>query len=187
MVALLEEMRATHGLVPDRQLDGTTKAAMLMDRDLVIIGPNTRAFGGAVDPGFKDLPVPVMVSKDATGFMSLGNVAASDAHENTIVMTKTDHPLAAGLMPGTITVLTTPMLQRILSWTGVGPDAIKIANGPAGGADAWAILGYEKGGTMGNGFKAPAKRLGFFWHRPAGATDDGKLLFKAAVEWMIRP
>jgi hypothetical protein len=29
--------------------------------------------------------------------------------------------------------------------------------------------------------------VGFFWHRPAGPTPEGKKLFQAAVEWAIRP
>ena len=40
---------------------------------------------------------------------------------------------------------------------------------------------------MYNGFKAPGKRMGFFWHRPSASTPDGKKLFIAAVEWALRP
>ena len=40
---------------------------------------------------------------------------------------------------------------------------------------------------MGGGVKAPAKRVGFFWHRPAGPTAEGRKLFIAAMEWAIRP
>jgi hypothetical protein len=40
---------------------------------------------------------------------------------------------------------------------------------------------------MGGGFMAPAKRVGFFWHRPAGPTAEGKKLFIAAVEWALKP
>jgi hypothetical protein len=28
--------------------------------------------------------------------------------------------------------------------------------------------------------------MGFFWHRPTVATDDGKKLVHAAVDWMLR-
>jgi hypothetical protein len=38
---------------------------------------------------------------------------------------------------------------------------------------------------MAGGFKAPAKRVGFFWHRPAAATPEGGKLFKAAVDWLV--
>jgi hypothetical protein len=40
---------------------------------------------------------------------------------------------------------------------------------------------------MVGGFKAPAKRMIFFWHRPSAVTAEGEKLFRAAVEWMIRP
>ena len=40
---------------------------------------------------------------------------------------------------------------------------------------------------MVGGFKAPAKRMIFFWHRPSAVTPQGEKLFRAAVEWMMRP
>jgi hypothetical protein len=105
---------------------------------------------------------------------------------NTIHIIKTDHPLAAGLAMGTITVLTTTNAQRIIRFSNLGPGAIKIATGPAD-ANTYSIVGYEKGAEMAGGFKAPAKRVGFFWHRPAAVTPDGEKLFKAAVDWLLRP
>jgi hypothetical protein len=103
-------------------------------------------------------------------------------------LVKADHPLAAGLQPGRITVLTTPDRQRIILFTGLGPGVIKIAAGPRGeSSNQWSIIAYDKGSDMPGGFKAPAKRVGFFWHRPAGATPEGRKLFVAAIEWSIRP
>jgi hypothetical protein len=29
--------------------------------------------------------------------------------------------------------------------------------------------------------------VGFFWHRPAAVTPEGARLFKAAVDWLLRP
>jgi hypothetical protein len=40
---------------------------------------------------------------------------------------------------------------------------------------------------MVGGFRAPAKRIGFFWHRPSAVTPEGKKLFQAAVDWALRP
>jgi hypothetical protein len=40
---------------------------------------------------------------------------------------------------------------------------------------------------MAGGLTAPAKRLGFFWHRPSAATPEGRKLFEAAIDWLLRP
>jgi hypothetical protein len=40
---------------------------------------------------------------------------------------------------------------------------------------------------MAGDLRAPAKRMGFFWHRPSAVTDEGKKLFVAAIEWSLRP
>jgi hypothetical protein len=40
---------------------------------------------------------------------------------------------------------------------------------------------------MPGGLVAPAKRMGFFWHRPSAVTPEGKKLFIAAIEWALTP
>ena len=188
MVEILNAMKDTHGIVVEL-MDSPTKGSDLMDKALVIVGPNARMFGdNHPDPGLRTLPVPIIVSKDGnTTEIGLGRVGATDPPNfNRINLIKTDHPLAAGLPMGGVTVLTTPNRQRIITFTGLGPDAIKIATGPQS-SDTFAIVAYEKGADMGNGLRAPAKRVGFFWHRPAGPTADGRKLFEAAVDWAMRP
>jgi hypothetical protein len=37
------------------------------------------------------------------------------------------------------------------------------------------------------GFAAPAKRMGFFIHRDADYSDDGKKLFNAAMDYLLAP
>ena len=188
MVDILESMKDSHGIVVEL-MDSPTKADVLMDRALIIVGPNAKMFGeNHPDPGLKTLPVPLMVSKDGnTTEIGLGKVGATDPPNfNTINIIKTDHPLAAGLGTGSVAVLTTPNRQRIITFADVGPGAIKIAAGPQS-ATTFAIIGYDKGGDMGGGVKAPAKRVGFFWHRPAATTPEGTKLFKAAVDWALRP
>jgi hypothetical protein len=187
MMEILAGMKDSHGIVVE-WMDSPTKAADLMDKALIIVGPNSSMFGANhPDPGLKTIPVPLMVSKDGnTTEIGLGAVKATDPpNDNKITMIKIDHPLAAGLPMGSLTVLTTPNAQRIITYGGVGPDAIKIATGPDSAA-TYAIIGYEKGGDMGGGVKAPARRVGFFWHRPAAATPEGKKLFAAAVDWLLR-
>jgi hypothetical protein len=188
MVDILTAMKDSHGIVVEL-MDSPTKADVLMDKALIIVGPNSSMFGANhPDPGLKTLPVPLMVSKDGnTTEIGIGRVSATDPPNfNRITIVKTDHPLAAGLPMGSVTVLTTPNRQRIITFAELGPDAIKIATGPQS-ATSFALIGYEKGGDMGNGAKAPAKRVGFFWHRPAGTTPEGTKLFQAAVDWLLRP
>jgi hypothetical protein len=187
MVSILNAMHDSHGIVV-KMAGSPTPAAMMADASLIIIGPNSSMFNGNHPaPDLKTTPIPVMISKDGhTDEVGLGTVQNTDAHFNTIDIIKTDHPLAAGLTMGTKTVLTTTNAQRLIRFSDLGPDAIKIAVTPVD-TTSFAIVGYEKGGTMANGFKAPGKRLGFFWHRPAAVTPDGEKLFRAAVDWLLRP
>jgi hypothetical protein len=188
LLDILASMKDSHGIVTELK-NSPTKATEMMDGALIIVGPNSSMFGANhPDPGLKTVPIPIIVSKDGnTTEIGLGRATATDPPNfNTIKIIKTDHPLAAGLPLGNLTVLTTPNAQRIITYGGVGPDAIKIAVGPQNDT-SFAIVAYEKGGDMGGGVRAPAKRIGFFWHRPAAATADGTKLFKAAVDWALRP
>ena len=190
MLEILNSMKASHGIQVEEIPAATARSAALMDRALIIAGPNAPYFGTTPDPGFKSLPVPLIVSKDGnTGAFGIGSPGASDPPtDNKVVLVKTDHPLAAGLSAGTISVLSTPDRQRIVFWTGLGAGAIKIAASARGAAsNQWTIVGYEKGSDLPGGLKAPAKRVGFFWHRPAGPSPEGRKLFQAAVEWAITP
>jgi hypothetical protein len=181
MMAVLNEMK--DHLTPEFILDSDpkSKAAMLKDKGLVIVGPNTRACTGGVDTAIKDLAIPVMISKDCTSWAGIGNMMNTGNTENSINIVKSDHPLAAGLS-GKVRVFTDNVC-RLVRGGGLGPDAIKIAQFDA---NTWNIFAYEKGGMMPGG-KAPAKRMGFYWHRPSGGTPEGKKLFKAAVDWMLAP
>jgi hypothetical protein len=188
MVAILDGMKATHNVIAERVLDDDAKAANFKDYALIIVGPNVKH--GSIDPAFKDLPVPLIASKDLEGITRLGLGTMVNTDEFTtnlpvkINIINPTHPLAAGLT-GTVGVLSTKC--RVVRGKGVGPDAIKIATAAVEQDISWSIFAYEKGGTMAGGFKAPAKRIGFFWHRPSAATPDGKKLFIAAIEWAIRP
>jgi len=188
LLGLLEAMKASHHLAVELR-DSASKAADLKGAALIIVGPNARMFNANhPDPGLRTLPVPLMVSKDGnTTEIGLGHAHATDPPEfNQVVVLATDHPLAAGLAPGTVAVLTTPHRQRIIGFSEVGPGAIKIATDPQNPA-AYAIVAYDKGADMGNGLRAPARRVGFFWHRPAATTAEGAKLFQAAVEWLLGP
>jgi hypothetical protein len=183
MMAILNGMKDR--LTPEFILDDNAmaKAGALMGKGLVIVGPNTRACGGGVDTAIANLPIPVMISKDCTTWSGLGAMMNTGNTENSINIMKADHPLAAGLPAGKVRVFTDNVC-RLVRGGGLGPDAIKIANFDA---NTWNIFAYEKGGMMAGGKAAPAKRVGFYWHRPSGATPEGKKLFEAAVDWLLKP
>jgi hypothetical protein len=184
MMDLLTSMKETHNVVPEMMLDNVAKASVLGDKALVIVGPNVRQ--GMIDPAIKNLAVPVMVSKDGggTSALGLGTAGNTDANQDSIRIIATDHPITAGLQMGLIKVMTTNSAQRMVQFTALGPGAKKLAT-LANNANQFAVVTYDKGADMGRGLMAPAKRVGFFWHRPAGASDDGKKLFKSSVAWLI--
>jgi hypothetical protein len=186
LVDLLNSMHDSHGIVV-KNVDSPTPYSAMKDAALIIIGPNATMFEKHPAPDLKTAPVPLMVSKDGhTDEVGMGTVQNTEAIYDSIKIIKTDHPLAAGLPLGPLKVMTTTNKQRMIRFSNLGPDAIKIANGPADN-NTFSIVGYEKGGEMANGFKAPAKRVGFFWHRPAAVTPEGAKLFKAAIDWLLRP
>jgi hypothetical protein len=187
MMEVLNSMKDSHHIVPEMLLDNQARAAALADKALIIAGPNTTFCTTRPDPAFKGLPVPIMVSKDCnTTDFGLGTMMNTPEYLTNVHITivNPNHPLAAGLPAGDVQVCTDR--NRIVRGGGLGPGAIKIATSPAGDT-TFAIFAYDKGGMMPGNFPAPAKRVGFFWHRPSDATPEGRKLFKAAVEWAIRP
>jgi hypothetical protein len=186
LVDILNSMHDSHGIVV-KLADSPTPAAKMPDAALIIVGPNAKMFEDHPAPDLKTTTVPVIISKDGnTTEIGMGNVMNTAAMYDTIKIVKNDHPLAAGFPLGNVKVLTTTNAQRLVRFSNLGPDAIKIAVTPVDNA-TFAIVAYEKGGMMANGFRAPAKRVGLFWHRPAAATPDGAKLIKAAVDWALRP
>jgi hypothetical protein len=186
LLDILNSMHDSHGIVV-KMADSPTPAAQMPDAALIIIGPNASMFEKRPAPDLKTTTVPIIVSKDGhTDEIGMGTVMNTAAMYNTITIVKNDHPLAAGFPLGRLVVNTTTASQRMIRFSNLGPDAIKIAVGPSDNT-TYSIVAYEKGGTMANGFKAPAKRVGLFWHRPAAATADGAKLVKAAVDWALRP
>jgi hypothetical protein len=187
LMDLLATMKDSHGIVVELR-NSPTKASEMMDAALIIVGPNSSMFGANhPDPGLKTVPIPVIVSKDGnTTEIGLGNIVNTPEYTAglpvKIDIINADHPLAAGLT-GTIGVLSTRC--RLIRGQNVGPGAIKIATSPVD-KTSYAIFAYEKGGMMTGGVPAPARRVGFFWHRPSAVTDDGAKLFKAAVDWALR-
>jgi hypothetical protein len=149
-------------------------------KSLVIINPNVPR--GNVPATFKDVAVPVIVSKDgpATQMMMATGVGSTDPAQTQITITMAGDPLAASLPMGKVTVY--PKGNRVIFGTpGPGGKTVATTNGGA------AIFYYPTGAEMAGGFKAPAKRVGFFWHRTSDVTPDGRKLFVAAIKWALAP
>ena len=185
MLEVLKAMKATHN-VEVEQMPSDTRASALMDKALVIAGPNTVFCSQSPDPGLKTLPVPIMVSKDCrTTEIGIGTMINTQEYINNVSINiiNPSHPLAAGFT-GSVHVLSTRC--RLVRGTNLGPGAIKIATSPEDN-NSWTIFAYEKGGMLPGNVPAPAKRIGFFWHRPSAGTPEGKKLFQAAIEWAIKP
>jgi hypothetical protein len=193
LIDILNSMKESHGVQVEVMDSRMAKASTLADASLIIAGPNNNYCSDNPDPSLKGLAIPLMVSRDCKttmfglGFMMNTQEYITDLPVR-IEIIKSDHPLAAGLS-GIVGVLETRC--RIVRGRDLGPDAITIARSPADATpafpDSYPIFAYEKGGMMPGGFRAPAKRMGFFWHRPSAVTPDGKKLFVAAIDWLLRP
>jgi hypothetical protein len=149
-------------------------------KSLVIINPNTPR--GNVPASFKDVTVPVIVSKDgpATQMMMATGVGSTDPAQTTIDITMPGDELAAGFPMGKLTIY--PKGNRVIFGTPTaGGKTVATTNGGA------AIFYYPAGAAMVGGFKAPAKRVGFFWHRTSDVTANGRKLFSAAIDWALKP
>jgi hypothetical protein len=193
LIQILESMKESHGVQVVVMDSRMAKASTVSDASLIIAGPNNNYCSDNPDPSLKSLEIPIMVSRDCkTTMFGLGFMMNTQEYITNLPVkleiVKSDHPLAAGLS-GLVGVLETRC--RLVRGRDLGPDAIKIAKSPADATpafpDSYPIFAYEKGGMMVGGFRAPAKRMGFFWHRPSAVTPEGKKLFVAAIDWLLRP
>jgi hypothetical protein len=184
MLMLLQSMKDEYGVVVDEIEDVKATADSTIGKALVVINPSTKAYSGSVQGKFKNVPVPVIISKDHVQQdmdVAAGSNDHSDAAQTQITIVAEGDPMAAGLT-GTVTVY--PAKSRIIFADMLSPDAKRIAVVP-GHTDQVCIYTFEKGATMANGFVAPARRAGFFWHRPTDTTPEGKQLLRALVAWML--
>jgi hypothetical protein len=188
VMSVLTAMRESHGVIYEEMIDKQTKAPQLMDKALVFVAGNSDFCESPQDMAFGDLPVPIIVSKDCdptTRIFRLGTMHNTPNDQTRITIVNPMHPLAAGLM-GDVQVF--PSNSRLVNTSDLGPEAVVIATtlGTTTPPNSPCIFYYEKGAAMLNGFKAPGKRMGFFWHRPTVGTDGAKKLLHAAVDWMLR-
>jgi len=96
-----------------------------------------------------------------------------------IAITDAASPLAAGFPAGNVKVYTAA--SRIVAGAPAA-TAKKVAT-VVGMPAQVAIFSYAADAAMVGGFKAPARRVGFFIHQTATLSGDGLKLFEAAVNW----
>jgi hypothetical protein len=188
VMSVLVAMKESHGVIYEEMIDKQTKASQLVDKALVFVAGNSDFCESEQDMAFGDLPIPVIVSKDCdrtTQIFRLGTMHNTPNDQTKIHIVNPMHPLAAGLM-GDVTVF--PSVSRIVNASDLGPEAVVIATtmSTTMPGNSPTIFYYDKGAAMLGGFKAPGKRMGFFWHRPTVGTDGAKKLLHAAVDWMLR-
>lgn len=188
VMSVLTAMHDSHGVIYEEMIDKQTMASQLTGKALVFVAGNSDFCESEQDMAYGDLPIPVIVSKDCdrtTRIFRLGTMHNTPNDQTKIHIAFPGHPLAAGLS-GDVSVF--PSVSRIVNASDLGPEAVVIATtlSTTTPANSPCIFFYDKGAAMLNGFKAPAKRMGFFWHRPTVGTDGAKKLLTAAVDWMLR-
>src|SRR6185436_3391163 len=135
---------------------------------------------------FKAVAVPVMVMKSGvmasmsmTTAVANGQDTETDPDQTDIAIVDAANPLAAGFPAGNVKVYTA--MSRIVA--GAPATTAKKVATVVGMAAEVAIFSYAANDTMVGGFKAPAKRIGYFIHQTATLSADGLKLFEAAVNW----
>ncbi len=162
--------------------------------DAVIISSTLGS--GTVRNKYEDLPLPVMnweqalMDSNQDGDFHLSTGGRTKGSQEEIEIVDPNHFLAAGLS-GTVRVFDSP--QTVSLGTGdVGPG-VQVIGHAAGEASESAIFVAEQGealtgdGTDGKPAEAPARRLMFFIEDNSfnALTDEGLLLFDAAVGWIL--
>jgi hypothetical protein len=211
----MKNLLEAKGLVVDLMVDKDSTVAAVQGKALFIISNsvNRANLFDNGQPRFKNIAVPGLVTKDGPiEVMGMGAGGAggfsTGVGETTInIVAPSTEPLTAGLtgMVRVYSPITEPCpacgVNMSCCWNQMtkstepgdriiyafpGPNAHKIAT-IVGAPTQWCIFAYDKGAMMVGGFPAPAKRVGFFIHRDADYSDDGKKLFNAAVDYMLAP
>ena len=161
---------------------GQTTANDATGKAVVLISETVSS--GQVADKFKNAAVPVISwepwvydDMQMTGKTSNTDYGKYDGQSLTIM--DESHEMSAGLS-GDVQVATS---NTTMSWGKPSTNAFVIGVFNAD-PDQAAIFAYEKGAEMA-GLKAPARRIGFFWQggTPSLTTDEGWMLFDAAVNW----
>lgn len=139
---------------------------------------------------FRDVAVPVVnweqALQDNYGFTTdEADVTRGGLGSQTeINIVKSDHPLAAGLPTGPLTIAADPANPVGTTWGVPAPSAIIIGT-VAGDPSQANYYGFEAGATMIGGVVAPARRVHLFLDNDtfAGLSENARKLVDAAFTW----
>ncbi len=134
-------------------------------------------------PGLPDMPIPLInwepFLDDLIGYSELDG-GEFNTYEIEIVLE--EHPIAAGLPEGLVTISTA---EKAVSYGAPQGDVDIIAVNPNDSSQA-VLFAYEEGAEMFSG-NAPARRVGIFLLNDVAdaMTEEGWAIFDAAVKWAM--
>jgi len=159
---------------------GRLKPLELRRASLVLVSSSAAAQHSVVS-GLREASLPLVVWNPGY-FAALGltgpidGVDSGTAAETALVVTRPEHPLAAGLA-GRVAVAS----MADLPWGLPASDAI-VAASLSGDASKVAVFAYEEGTRMFDR-PAPGRRVGLFLPADGAVEPAGWRLFESAVRW----
>ncbi len=165
--------------------DDACSAADAEGKDLVYVSSTIGSH--KVGSIYRDLAVPFITHESylfddmkMTG-TGLNTDYGSFSGESSVVIGEVSHPLTADLS-GTVAVYT---VDEAVSFGKPAESAVRVARDPADSTRC-VLFGYDEGAEM-VGMTAPARRVGLFLTDSSSSilTDDGWMLFDAAVAWAL--
>jgi hypothetical protein len=196
VVANANSLNASDALVRDRlqakgyylQIVSATEddVSMAAGKDIVIISSTITS--GDVAGTYKNVAVPVIeweqAIQDDMAMTTVGGSAdrGTTAGQTQIDIVNPNHPMAAGLPAGPVTIVNTAME---LPWGQPDTNAQVVAR-IVGTTDHASIYGYDKGAILTDATAAPERRVLFCMtdNVAAAMNEIGLKLFDAAINWV---
>jgi len=155
--------------------------------DVIIV--SSTVMSNAVADKYQKVSVPVVTWEQALqdNLLLTGDVEGQDrgsvSDQTDIQIINPNHPMAAGLPAGTVTVTTQP---NTFCW-GVPPPDAEIIAILADGQQHPCLYGVDKGKALIDGTPAPARRVFLFFTDGTYLllTQEGRALFDAALSWAV--
>ncbi len=169
-------------------IDTASQTSDADGKSLIVISSSVGS--GNVNTKFTAAAVPLLdwetALYDDLGFDVNDAAGAGVGGQTQLTIVDPQHPIAAGLPAGLVTVLSTAGNIDVIN--DLVPSGKIIATLPDG-TDRPAIFAIEKGAALQAGriATAPARRVGFFLENDTftNATAEGVKLFDAAVTWLV--
>jgi hypothetical protein len=167
-------------------------ASQISDVENSVLVITTATVGsGNVANKFADVPIPVLnwevnIQDDyLMTFGSSGSDLGETAGQTNVIITLANHPLAAGLSTGRVSVVSSP---QTFTWGVPNAATAKVIATMDDGTGHPCVYGYERGDLLVDGATpAPARRVHIFMQENAFAslTEPGLKLFDAAAGWAM--